>query len=110
CSGLGVIRRKPEIKYKNSNDFNNLPKIQYEILDTSSKYVKKGGVLVYSTCTLSRAENDEVVNKFLENHKDFGPCLLDENVFGKHCGFKVTITPDKFNSDGFFIAKLVKLR
>lgn len=110
CSGLGVIRRKPEIKYKNPDDFKNLPEIQYEILNTSSKYVKKGGVLVYSTCTLSRAENDCVIDKFLENHKDFGPCMLDENIFGKDCGFKVTITPDKFNSDGFFIAKLVRLR
>lgn len=110
CSGLGVIRRKPEIKYKNPDDFKNLPEIQYEILNTSSKYVKKGGVLVYSTCTLSRAENDCVIDKFLANHKDFGPCMLDENIFGKDCGFKVTITPDKFNSDGFFIAKLVRLR
>lgn len=110
CSGLGVIRRKPEIKYKNPDDFKNLPEIQYEILNTSSKYVKKGGVLVYSTCTLSRVENDCVIDKFLENHKDFGPCMLDENIFGKDCGFKVTITPDKFNSDGFFIAKLVRLR
>lgn len=110
CSGLGVIRRKPEIKYKNPDDFKNLPEIQYEILNTSSKYVKKGGVLVYSTCTLSRDENDCVIDKFLENHKDFGPCMLDENIFGKDCGFKVTITPDKFNSDGFFIAKLVRLR
>ena len=110
CSGLGVIRRKPEIKYKNSDDFINLPEIQYNILDTSSQYVKKGGVLVYSTCTLSKAENDDVVNKFLKNHQDFIPCNLDENLFGKECGFKITITPDKYNSDGFFIAKMVKSR
>ena len=110
CSGLGVIRRKPEIKYKNSDDFINLPEIQYNILDTSSQYVKKGGVLVYSTCTLSRAENDDVVNKFLKNHQDFMPCNLDEKLFGKECGFKITITPDKYNSDGFFIAKMIKSR
>lgn len=110
CSGLGVIRRKPEIKYKNSDDFINLPEIQYNILDTSSQYVKKGGVLVYSTCTLSRAENDDVVNKFLKNNQDFMPCNLDEKLFGKECGFKITITPDKYNSDGFFIAKMIKSR
>lgn len=110
CSGLGVIRRKPEIKYKNSDDFINLPEIQYNILDTSSQYVKKGGVLVYSTCTLSRTENDDVVNRFLKNHQDFMPCNLDEKLFGKECGFKITITPDKYNSDGFFIAKMIKSR
>lgn len=110
CSGLGVIRRKPEIKYKNSDDFIKLPEIQYNILDTSSQYVKKGGVLVYSTCTLSRTENDDVVNRFLKNHQDFMPCNLDEKLFGKECGFKITITPDKYNSDGFFIAKMIKSR
>lgn len=110
CSGLGVIRRKPEIKYKSPEDFDNLPEIQYSILETSSQYAKQGGVLVYSTCTLSRAENDDVVNRFLQNHSDFVPCQLDENVFGKDCSFKTSITPDKFNSDGFFIAKLIKLR
>ena len=110
CSGLGVIRRKPEIKYKNPEDFENLPNIQYEILETSSRYVKDGGVLVYSTCTLSRAENDEVVEKFLENHKDFQPLALGEDFpLGKD-KWKITITPDKFNSDGFFIAKFCKVR
>ena len=110
CSGLGVIRRKPEIKYKNPEDFENLPNIQYEILDTSSKYVKDGGVLVYSTCTLSKAENDEVVDRFIQNHKDFKPLELGKDFpLGKDkC--KITITPDKFNSDGFFIAKFYKMR
>lgn len=56
CSGLGVIRRKPEIKYKEPSDFDRLPEIQYDILKTSAEYVKVGGTLVYSTCTLSRAE------------------------------------------------------
>ncbi|MDO5125597.1 MAG: 16S rRNA (cytosine(967)-C(5))-methyltransferase RsmB [Ruminococcus sp.] len=110
CSGLGVIRRKPEIKYKNPEDFENLPEIQYNILSTSSKYVKTGGIIVYSTCSLSRAENDDVVNRFLQDNPDFEPVQLDEQIFGKDCDFKISITPDKFNSDGFFIAKMIRTR
>ena len=110
CSGLGVIRRKPEIKYKNPEDFENLPKVQYEILETSAKYVKSGGVLVYSTCTLSRAENDEVVDRFLAEHKDFEPCELGEDFPCDEDKTRVSITPDKFNSDGFFIAKFTRVR
>ena len=110
CSGLGVIRRKPEIKYKNPEDFEKLPEIQYSILSASANYVKAGGVLVYSTCSLSRAENDDVVERCIENNNDFEPCELDENIFGESCGYKVSITPDKFSSDGFFIAKLVRVR
>lgn len=107
CSGLGVIRRKPEIKYKNSDDFSRLPDIQYDILDTSSKYVKAGGTLVYSTCTISKAENEEVIEKFLSTHDDF----ISGDV-GSSLGLKpspyVTVLPKMFNSDGFFIAKLVR--
>ena len=110
CSGLGVIRRKPEIKFKNPDDFENLPAIQYEILETSFKYLKVGGELVYSTCTLNKKENDEVVDKFLENHSD---CERVEilSKMGKPFGnYKVTISPDFCNSDGFFIAKIRKTR
>ncbi|MGN0601424.1 MAG: 16S rRNA (cytosine(967)-C(5))-methyltransferase RsmB [Oscillospiraceae bacterium] len=108
CSGLGVIRRKPEIKYKDPEDFKKLPEIQYDILETSSGYVKKGGILVYSTCTLSREENDDVVDRFLENHKDFSPCPLGYDFPCKDNETRISITPDRFNSDGFFIAKFVK--
>lgn len=109
CSGLGVIRRKPEIKYKNPNDFDNLPNVQYEILDTASRYVKQGGVLIYSTCTLSRAENDAVADKFLENHLDFKPCPLGDRFPCNQNDSRISITPDKFNSDGFFISKFVRV-
>ncbi len=110
CSGLGVIRRKPEIKYKNPADFSALPEIQYQILETSSGYLKTGGVLVYSTCTLSRAENDEVVEKFLENHSEFEGVSLSFPNGKSPDGYKATILPDLYNSDGFFIAKLKKTR
>ena len=82
CSGLGVIRRKPEIKYKNPADFDRLPDIQYDILKTSAEYVKIGGTLVYSTCTLSRAENDEVAERFLRENPGFAPSELGE-AFGE---------------------------
>lgn len=101
CSGLGVIRRKPEIKYKSPSDFERLPEIQYSILDVSSRYVKTGGTLVYSTCTLSRAENDEVSKRFIEEHPEFEKGTLPVILGGS---FDITITPDKFDSDGFYIA------
>lgn len=110
CSGLGVIRRKPEIKYKDLEDFKRLPDIQFEILSTSSKYLKPGGILVYSTCTVSKAENDQVVEKFIAENPDFKPCPLGPS-FGDDSDFtRVTITPSKYNSDGFFIAKFMRQR
>lgn len=110
CSGLGVIRRKPEIKYKNPADFDRLPDIQYDILKTSAEYVKIGGTLVYSTCTLSRAENDEVAERFLRENPGFAPSELGE-AFGEDADkSRITITPKKYNSDGFFIAKFIRQR
>ena len=103
CSGLGVIRRKPEIKFKSNDEFERLPEIQLSILSTSSRYVKKGGVLVYSTCTLSRAENDEVIDRFLSENNEFSPDPIG-GVFGE--SYKASITPKRFDSDGFFIARL----
>lgn len=110
CSGLGVIRRKPEIKYKNPDEFDNLKDIQRKILETSSKYLKKGGVLVYSTCTLSKAENDDIIDWFLENHSDFEKGSINGVLNISDGEYKATITPKMFNSDGFFIAKLIKKR
>ncbi|MEG0614341.1 MAG: 16S rRNA (cytosine(967)-C(5))-methyltransferase RsmB [Oscillospiraceae bacterium] len=109
CSGLGVIRKKPEIKYKNPKDLDNLPQIQYDILENAAKYLKVGGELVYSTCSLNKEENDFVIDKFLENHEEFAPCdFLEE--FGMPFGdYKTTILPMQFNSDGFFISKIKKI-
>jgi 16S rRNA (cytosine967-C5)-methyltransferase len=102
CSGLGIIRRKPEIKYKNEAELSDLPEIQYAIIDNASKYVKKGGRMVYSTCTLSKAENEDVVSKFLENHSDFKAVP----VFSDNGSCTMTLMPHKNQSDGFFIACL----
>ena len=73
CSGLGVIRRKPEIKYCDRDAIAGLPAVQYDILQCSSQYVKSGGTLVYSTCTIRREENDLVAGRFLEEHAEFEP-------------------------------------
>ncbi len=108
CSGLGVMRGKPEIKYKNPDDFKGLPQIQYDILQNSSRYVKSGGVLVYSTCTVNPAENDGVTRKFLENNPDFyGVPFLEEcgEPFGN---YSVTVFPKHFGSDGFYICRMMK--
>lgn len=110
CSGLGIVRRKPEIKYKNEQDLADLPQIQFDILLNASKYVKKGGILVYSTCTTNVKENIEVVNRFLENNNLFKPLQLSQN-FGKIKGsnnFAVTLFPHIHQCDGFFIAALRK--
>ena len=63
CSGFGIIRRKPEIRYKDLDSVKDLPQIQYKILETSSRYLKDGGRIIYSTCTLNKKENENVVNK-----------------------------------------------
>lgn len=96
CAGLGVIRRKPEIKYKDFQFVDKLCELQYNILNNASLYLKDKGVLMYSTCSLSKKENEEVCKRFLEEHKEF-----------KNGGF-VTLYPHEKHSDGFFFAKLIK--
>ena len=110
CSGLGVIRRKPEIKYKSAEDFAELPAIQRRILETASKYVKVGGTLVYSTCTLSRAENDDVVDAFAEVHPEFSPIVQTVPYQGAENSFKRTYFPDENGGDGFFTASFRRIK
>lgn len=107
CSGLGIIRRKPEIKYKKPETLLNLPEIQYKILETSSRYVKGGGVLLYSTCTLLPQENEAVVARFLAAHPEFEPCALPEAICpdGAH---SAVLMPHLHGTDGFFMAKLLR--
>lgn len=110
CSGLGVIRRKPEIKYKSPEEMERLPEIQYDILSTSSRYLKKDGILIYSTCTVSRAENENVVQKFLKNNPDFEAVNVFDDKGGLFRTPFLTLTPKDLNSDGFFIAKLKRVK
>lgn len=106
CSGLGVISKKPDIRSKSPEDFSRLPEIQYSILENSARYLKEGGVLVYSTCTLNPAENTEVVSRFLANNPDF---YAEGFRIGEH-DFKGIgeIFPYTYGTDGFFIARLIK--
>lgn len=97
CSGLGVIRRKPDIKYKDTNEFSALEKTQYEILTNAKNYVKAGGMLIYSTCTLRKSENDGIIKGFLMQNPDFS--LVEPTV---------TLFPHINGTDGFFIAKIIK--
>lgn len=106
CSGLGVIAKKPDIRYKDKSDVENLPSVQYDILCESVKYMKKGAVLIYSTCTLRKAENEDIVRKFLAENKGYKLCSTD--IFGKEDDGLVTLFPHKIGTDGFFIAKIVK--
>lgn len=108
CSGLGVIRSKPELKYTDIKAIKNLPDVQYEILTTAAQYLKPGGELVYSTCTVNKAENDDVIDKFLNKHTNFEPVeiMQDYNLFSGH---KATIFPEHFDCEGFFISKIRKV-
>ena len=105
CSGFGVIRTKPEIKYNGIERARELPELQYKILSAAASYLKDGGELVYSTCTLSRSENDNVIDRFLSEHKDFEPV----NAFPEADGYKLTIFPDEFDCEGSFMAKIRKV-
>ena len=110
CSGLGVIRRKPEIKYKTEEEFEELPRLQRAILEVSARYVKEGGTLVYSTCTLSRAENDEVARDFAENHPEFSPIVQTIPYEGAENSPTRTFFPEKDGGDGFFTAAFRRIK
>ncbi len=107
CSGIGIARRKPELKYK--TDSVNLPPIQLAILENGSKYLKRGGEMVYSTCTLFRDENERVIEKFLSRNKGFELVsfqkFLPDGISEDKNGI-MTILPSDAEMDGFFIAKL----
>lgn len=96
CSGFGILRRKPEIRYKDLDSIKDLPALQFSILQTASAYLKPGGRLVYSTCTLHKKENEKVVAAFLERHSTFS--LVAE----------CTRFPCAAGSDGFYYAVLEK--
>jgi 16S rRNA (cytosine967-C5)-methyltransferase len=112
CSGLGIIRKKPEIKWsKDIIQVNDIIKIQREIMKNAARYVKKGGILLYSTCTINKNENEENVKWFLDQFPNFSfePIFygkLDNINYGEN---GVTVLPDKY-MDGFFIAKFKRIR
>ena len=108
CSGLGVIRKKPEIKYRPLSGNAGLPELQLAILETSARYLKPGGRLVYSTCTVTKEENEDVVLHFLQKHPEFSPAETGINGIGckSDCGLR--LSPFADDCDGFFIAPLIR--
>ena len=108
CAGLGIIGRKPEIRYKDKAELENLPQLQYTILEQAARQVKPGGILAYSTCSLNPAENGEVAERFLKEHPEFSPLVI-ELPKGVRRGIKepenqLTLLPHINGTDGFFIA------
>ena len=107
CSGYGIIRKKPDIRYKDPDTMVDLPALQLAILNNQSKYVKPGGVLLYSTCTLLHRENEGVVEAFLAQNADFTPEPLSlPEVFPKNSTGMLTLVPGEYDTDGFFICRL----
>ena len=96
CLGIGVIKRKPDIKWQRKvEDIEEITTIQKQILQNCSKYLKKGGTLVYSTCSILQEENQKIINEFLEENKDYN--------IDKQCNIEILQDEEK---DGFFICKL----
>ena len=107
CSGLGIIRKKPDIRYKNLQEMAALPALQKQILCNVATYVRPGGVLLYATCTLVREENEGMVEAFLKEHPDFylEPLPLPDAFCRNETGM-LALIPGQYDTDGFFIAKL----
>lgn len=107
CSGLGIIRKKPDIRYKSIAEMDGLPALQQKILETQSAYVKPGGILLYSTCTVLKRENEDVVNAFLTKHREYSleplplPAIFPKNETGM-----LTLISGEYDTDGFFICRL----
>ena len=111
CSGLGVLRRKPDARWKKSpEDVKTLPPLQRAILASAAEAVKKGGILVYSTCTMEECENTAIIADFLRTHTDF---MLEETggflPVQKTTEHMVQIMPETDGPDGFFIARMRRL-
>ena len=109
CSGLGVLAKKPDIRHKDNQSMQNLPDLQYDILSASSKYLKDNGILVYSTCTINPEENERVLERFLASHSDFAAVDFTVGQIESKGGM-LTLLPHVHHCDGFFIAKLRKVK
>ena len=107
CSGYGIIRKKPDIRYKDITKMKELPQLQRAILEVQSRYVKPGGLLMYSTCTLVQEENEGMVASFLQNHPEFHlePLPLPD-VFPQNDSGMLPLIPGEYDTDGFFISRL----
>ena len=111
CSGYGIIRKKPDIRYKLPSTMEELPALQMQILENQARYVKVGGTLLYSTCTLAYRENEGVVEEFLQTHPEFKlvPLPLPENITQTREGM-LRLIPGEYDTDGFFICRMRRER
>ena len=109
CSGTGVIKDNPDIKLRrDDNNIKELTQIQLKILNNASKYVKKGGYLYYSTCSIVKDENIGVVTKFLKENKDFTAVEIESKLNGLKLDIGIQFLPDISLGAGFYFAKLIK--
>lgn len=108
CSGFGILSKKPEIRHKDVKECGNLPSIQLQILEAGATYVKPGGSLVYSTCTILPRENQEVVEAFLKRHSDFSPEPFTVGGLSSDERGMLQLLPHIHHTDGFFLAKLTR--
>ena len=106
CSGLGIIRKKPDIRYKNPKELAQLPLVQRAILENASGYVRPGGTLVYSTCTVLPEENEDVTGDFLDKHPEFEPVRTAFPLPVGPCPGQVTLWPQRHGTDGFYICRM----
>ena len=107
CSGLGIIRKKPEIRYKKADELFALPVAQTAILENAGRYVKPGGLLLYSTCTILPEENGQVTDEFLSNHQGFRREGFTLPI-GEVPEGQVTLWPQRQGTDGFYICRMRK--
>ena len=108
CSGLGIIRKKPDTRYKKLDDLFALPVIQAAILENVARYVRPGGTLVYSTCTILPTENEEVTTAFLAEHPDFSMASFSlPQPVGETEG-RLTLWPQRHGTDGFYICRMTR--
>ncbi len=107
CSGLGIIRKKPDIRYKDLSPLAQLPELQLAILSNQARYLRPGGTLLYSTCTVLKRENEEVVAAFLSKNGDFYLEKLElPDVFPENETGMLTLIPGQYDTDGFFICRM----
>ncbi|MGT2926000.1 16S rRNA (cytosine(967)-C(5))-methyltransferase RsmB [Streptococcus cuniculipharyngis] len=110
CSGLGLLRRKPDIKYqKKEADLQELQTIQLKILDSVCQTLKKGGIITYSTCTIFSEENQDLIQRFLETHPNFEQVNLEHDQKDIMVDGCLVITPEQYQTDGFFIGQVRRI-
>ena len=107
CSGLGIIRKKPDIRLKPEKELSSLPRVQSAILNNAARYVKPGGILLYSTCTILPRENEDVTNAFLCDHPDFEREMMRlPQPVGDVSSGQITLWPQRHQTDGFYICRM----